>query len=292
VRCEASGHASGFLLAHSACPLAKQLLRGAVVKGFHCEQPVGRGLLHMRGSRAVNSQADPAEATMWREHVQGALFHPVVTEFHDRLRDRVEVAPRCRYHRRGYCREGSACPFSHEQDAEEAGRKKKKKRPLGAMRVEVEVVPQCRYHRRGYCRKGSACPFAHEQNASEKARRKKKRPLGAMRVEVEVAPRCKYDRRGYCREGSACPFSHEQDAEEKGEGRRPRGGVRMTADSSKRAKIDGVVKLFRRTGDGGGDGMDAAIGSEHKVQCVGGFGFRLDEVCKDSMCRVWGVVSV
>ena len=212
------------------------------MKGFHCEQPVGRGLLHMRGSRAVNSQADPAEATMWREHVQGALFHPVVMEFHDRLRDRVEVAPRCRYHRRGYCREGSACPFSHEQDAEEAGRKKKKKRPLGAMRVEVEV-----------------------------------------------APRCKYDRRGYCREGSACPFSHEQDAEEKGEGRRPRGGVRMTADSSKRAKIDGVVKLFRRTGDGGGDGMDAAIGSEHKVQCVGGFGFRLDEVCKDSMCRVWGV---
>lgn len=66
----------------------------------------------------------------------------------------MQLKPACRYHAKGYCKDGSACRFRHAPEIEAHTPRSSQSRE--------DTRPDCKYYAKGYCREGDACKFRHE----------------------------------------------------------------------------------------------------------------------------------
>ena len=91
-------------------------------------------------------------------------------------------AKECVFYRRGECKFGEDCWYSHSTNGTDADKK--------------QAV--CRHYQRGYCSFGDKCRFMHSNKTNQ---------LKDNELNREKRP-CKFYLQGYCKNGNKCMFEH------------------------------------------------------------------------------------
>eukprot|EP01126_Amoeba_proteus_P049941 TRINITY_DN5865_c0_g1_i3.p1 TRINITY_DN5865_c0_g1~~TRINITY_DN5865_c0_g1_i3.p1 ORF type:complete len:304 (-),score=24.90 TRINITY_DN5865_c0_g1_i3:144-1055(-) len=90
----------------------------------------------------------------------------------------------CRYHAKGWCKNGTKCTYLHSES-------------VGTNVDDFRKTILCKFFVNGYCITGDDCPYLHDQRLRN------------------VTPICVYFQKGNCFKGQECPYRHDQDQEVK-----------------------------------------------------------------------------
>ena len=120
----------------------------------------------------------------------------------------VPLKPRipCRFHARGHCSKGTACPFGHEEsNTTSVGAGPSSKVAANTSMTYPFSQAPCRFFIAGTCTKGSSCPFLHPEDSRAES-------TAAAAIDQASDSRsqipCQFFAKGSCRNGETCPFAH------------------------------------------------------------------------------------